>query len=103
MITASERFEIMTAEMRPQDDSMDGTGLTFKTLEHGGAYPDTMPQAIRVTDKEGRWCIYTPTTYRGEVVQHHGFEYQEDAPSPDGIKYKGSSTQAPFCGKLRIV
>lgn len=70
MITATERFEIMTAKMRPQDPGMDGSGLTFKTLEHGGEYPDLMPQAIKLTDAEGRWCIYTPTAFRGEAVRH---------------------------------
>jgi hypothetical protein len=31
---------------RPQDPHLDGTGLRFETMEHGGEYPDTMPQAI---------------------------------------------------------
>jgi hypothetical protein len=26
---------------------MDGTGLRFETMEHGGEYPNTMPQAIK--------------------------------------------------------
>ena len=38
---------------RPQDRRGAGTGLTFETLEHGGAYPDMLPQAIRVTNAEG--------------------------------------------------
>jgi hypothetical protein len=29
---------------------MDGIGLRFETVEHGGEYPDTMPQAIKLTD-----------------------------------------------------
>ena len=33
---------------------MDGTGLRFETIEHGGEYPDTMPQAIKLVDAEGR-------------------------------------------------
>jgi hypothetical protein len=33
---------------------MDGTGLRFETFDHGGEYPDTMPQAIKLTDAEGR-------------------------------------------------
>lgn len=45
---------------RPQDDRLDGSTLTFTTLEHGGALPDLMPQAIRVTDPGGRNCIYVP-------------------------------------------
>jgi len=42
--------------------------LVFETLEHGGEYPDTMPQAIRVADAEGRSCIYVPITADGKVV-----------------------------------
>jgi hypothetical protein len=45
-MTLSHRF----AEMTP--------GLRFETLEHGGEYPDTMPQAIKLIDAEGRSCIY---------------------------------------------
>ena len=33
---------------------MDGTGLPFETMEHGGEYPDTMPQAIKLIDAQGR-------------------------------------------------
>jgi len=43
----------MTPEKRPQDPHMDGTGLRFETMEHGGEYPDTMPQAIKLIDAEG--------------------------------------------------
>jgi hypothetical protein len=45
---------------RPQDPHLNGSGLRFETLEHGGEYPDTMPQAIRVTDKAGRSSVYVP-------------------------------------------
>lgn len=45
---------------RPQDPELDGTGLTFRALEHGGEYPDTMPQAIEVRDAEGRMRVYVP-------------------------------------------
>ena len=64
----TRRYEKMTPEKRPQDPSMDGTGLTFETLERGGEYPDTMPQVIRLTDAEGRSCIYVPITQDGKVV-----------------------------------
>ena len=44
---------------RPQDDpSFSGKGLKFETLDHGGDYPDMMPQAIRVTDPEDSSCEY---------------------------------------------
>jgi hypothetical protein len=32
------------------------------------AYPDTMPQAIKLIDAEGRSCIYAPITQNGKVV-----------------------------------
>jgi hypothetical protein len=38
------------------------TGLRFETMEHGGEYPDTMPQAIKLMDAEDRSCIYVPIT-----------------------------------------
>jgi hypothetical protein len=40
----THKFAEMTPEKRPQDPYMDGTGLRFETMEHGGEYPDTMPQ-----------------------------------------------------------
>ncbi len=73
MITSTHRYKTMTEDMRPQDYAMDGSDLTFETLEHGGAFPDVMPQAIKVTDPAGKWCIYLPTTEDGKVVQSHGF------------------------------
>jgi hypothetical protein len=36
------------------------TGLRLGTMEHGGEYPDTMPQAIKLIDAVGR--IYVPIT-----------------------------------------
>jgi hypothetical protein len=52
---------------------LDGTGLRFETMEHGGKYPDTMPQAIKLIDAEGRSCIYVPITQDGKVVDSQGF------------------------------
>ena len=43
----THKFAEMTPEKRPQDPHLDGTGLRFETMEHGGKYPDTMPQAIK--------------------------------------------------------
>jgi hypothetical protein len=42
------------------------------SLDHGGEYLDTMPQAIRLTDAEGRSCIYVPITQDGKVVASEG-------------------------------
>jgi hypothetical protein len=44
---------------------MDGTGLRFETLDHGGEYPDTMPQAIKLIDAQSRSCIYVPIMQNG--------------------------------------
>ena len=32
-------FEELPQDRRPQDPNMDGSGLRFETLEHGGEYP----------------------------------------------------------------
>jgi hypothetical protein len=69
----TRRFAQLTPDKRPQDPSMDGTGLRIETMEHGGEYPDTMPQAINLVDAEGRSCIYVPITQNGNVVDSHGF------------------------------
>jgi hypothetical protein len=69
----THKFAQLTLEKRPQDPSMDGTGLRFETFDHGGEYPDTMPQAIKLTDAEGRSCIYVPITQNGRVVDSHGY------------------------------
>lgn len=52
---------------RPQDPSYDGSGLTFETLDHGGDYPDQMPQAIKVTDRHGNTCEYRAVNPRRAV------------------------------------
>jgi hypothetical protein len=52
---------------------MDGTGLRFETIEHGGKYPATMPQAIKLIDAESRSCIYVPMLQNGKVVDSQGF------------------------------
>ena len=63
----------MTPDKRPQDPHLDGTGLRFETLDHGGECPDTMPQAIKLIDAEGRSAIYAPITQDGKVVDSQGF------------------------------
>jgi hypothetical protein len=40
----------------------------------GGDEPDTMPQAIKLTDDEGRSCIYVPIREGGEIVNSQGHE-----------------------------
>lgn len=72
MYTA-HNYETITEEKRPQDDYMDGRDWKFETLEHGGEYPDMMPQAIRATDASGRSCVYLPVTEHGKVVDSKGY------------------------------
>jgi hypothetical protein len=74
----THRFAELTPEKRPQDPHMDGTGLRFETMEHGGEYPDTMPQAIRVIDAEGRSCIYVPISQNGKVVDSQGYMLNDE-------------------------
>jgi hypothetical protein len=57
-------FRERTYTMRPQDPLGDGTGLRFETGEHGGDYPDNMPQAITVTDAGPVGCIRATTSRR---------------------------------------
>ena len=69
----THKFAEMTPDKRPQDPHMDGTGLRFETLDHGGEYPDTMPQAIKLIDANGRSCICAPITQDGKVVDSQGY------------------------------
>lgn len=68
----THKFALLTPEQRPQDPQLDGSGLRFETMDHGGEYPDTMPQAIKLTDAEGRSCVYVPITQNGRVVDSQG-------------------------------
>ena len=67
-------YREMPPERRPQDPSGNGAGWTFELFEHGGEFPDTMPQAIRATDAQGRSCVYVPVTENGRVVDSCGFK-----------------------------
>jgi len=72
------KFARMTPEQRPQDPHMDGADLRFETMEHGREYPDAMPQAIKLSDAEGRSCIYVPITQDGKVVDSQGFLFDAE-------------------------
>lgn len=82
-VTAMHIYQEMKEDMRPQDPNLDGAGLKFETLEHGGEYPDTMPQAVRLTDAEGCTCVYLPTKVDGKVVDSIKFRYTESDTHPD--------------------
>lgn len=68
MISTPQTFRELIHAMRPQDPHGDGTGLRFETGEHGGDYPDNMPQTITVTDSQGRWAVYVPLRIDGKIV-----------------------------------
>ena len=68
----TRRFAALSPEKRPQDAQLDGSGLRFETMDHGGEYPDAMPQAIKLIDAEGRACIYVPIMQDGKVVDSMG-------------------------------
>ena len=76
----THKFAELMPERRPQDPDLNGAGLRFETMEHGGEYPDAMPQAIKLTDAEGRSCIYVPITQDGKVVdsQRLAFDLEDD-------------------------
>ena len=43
--------------------------LRFEKMEHRGEYPDTMPQAIKLIDAEGRSCIYVRITLQMGMIR----------------------------------
>ncbi|MEA2936348.1 MAG: hypothetical protein QOD74_2994 [Variibacter sp.] len=49
-------FEELTPEKRPQE--IEAGSLTFTPLEHHGF--DLFPEALEITDREGRSCIFVP-------------------------------------------
>jgi hypothetical protein len=72
---------------RPQDSDLRGGDLRFETLEHGGEYPDSMPQRLRVTDEVGRSALYRPIAVDGKVVDSKGFWLEAD-PAWKGKPYE---------------
>ena len=64
-MSATQTFRELTSAAR---SSWRRSGLRFETGEHGGDYPDNMPQAITVTDAQGRWAVYVPARVNGKIV-----------------------------------
>jgi hypothetical protein len=71
------KFPLLPPDRRPQDPNLNGAGLQFETLDQGGEYPDTMPQAVRLTDQFGRTCLYVPTQ-DGKVVDTDAKVFDDD-------------------------
>ena len=76
----TRRFAALPPDKRPQDIRLDGSGLRFETMDHGGEYPDAMPQAIKLIDAKGRSCVYVPIKQDGRVVdcQAHLMDVDDD-------------------------
>ena len=50
-------------------------------LRNNGAsreYPDTMPQATKLIDAEGRSCVYVPIMQDGKVVESRGYLFDPE-------------------------
>ena len=63
----TQTFRELTYIMRPQD--LTGTAPDCDPRpEHGGDYPDNMPQSITVTDAQGRWAVYVLLRVGGKIV-----------------------------------
>lgn len=71
------------ARDRPQDEHMNRSGLRVETLAHGGAYPDNMPQALRVTDAKGRSALYSAISVDGQIVDSKGFRLSPAHDNPE--------------------
>jgi hypothetical protein len=69
VVAGGQVFDVLRPEDRPQDEHGDGRSLQYQPEEHGGDEPDMMPQAIIVTDAEGRWAVYVPLEMNGQVVR----------------------------------
>lgn len=48
----------LNPDLRAQDDALNGDGWRYYNCEHGGEYPDTMPQAIIAVDASGIEAVY---------------------------------------------
>ena len=86
-------YRELPPERRPQDPAGDGAGWTFELLEHGGALPDNMLQAVRATDAQGRACVYVPIKEDGRVVDSCGFKLVK---SEDGDRLRFFFLGAPI-------
>ena len=73
----THEYEFMAEDKRPQDETGGSLeGWAFVGREHGGEYPDFMPQVIVATDAEGRSCKYVPIEVNGRVVDSKGYWFE---------------------------
>jgi hypothetical protein len=67
-MSATQQFRELTYTTRPQDPHGTAPGCGSRQESNGGDYPDNMPQAITVTDAQGRWAVYVPLRVGGKIV-----------------------------------
>ena len=91
LVRASKRVQRHDSQTQRPHQRRRERRWKFETLEHGGEYPDMMPQAIRATDAKGRSCLYVPISVNGKVVDSKGFVFDsaekarvEYSPNPSG-------------------
>jgi hypothetical protein len=68
----THRFAQLRPEKRPQDPRMDGTGLRFETMEHGGVSRRHAP-SHQVGGCRRPLLHLRPITQDGKVVDSQGY------------------------------
>jgi hypothetical protein len=69
----THRFAELTPEQRPPGPAARRDRLALRDDGAWWVYPGTMPQVIKLTDAQGRSCIYVPIAQNGKVVDSQGF------------------------------
>src|SRR5437868_15302592 len=73
----TRRFAALTAEKRPQDPRMDGTGLRFETMEHGGE------SRLRKSEQGDKWNFCLTAGKIGSGIR--GDDEQRSTPEPHAV------------------
>jgi hypothetical protein len=71
----TRRYEKMTPEKRPARPVDGWHRPYFRDARARRRISGPMPQAIGLTDAEGRFCIYVPITQDGKVVDSEGYSF----------------------------
>ena len=85
-------------DRRPKSPAFERDRLELQTLDRGGDYPDTMPQAIRGTDALGLSCLYLPTTRGGKFVDTDARLFEEDKPREQNASQHGGLAERAHPG-----
>ena len=63
----TQTFRELTYTMRPHVTGM-APGCVSRSESTAATIPTTCPQAITVTDAQGRWAVYVPLRVNGKIV-----------------------------------